>query len=358
MPVPQFQWELARTTDLTLSVTKGIIHASTSDNIQILTLLACERFGATLTICPETCRKVESLVIRLQTPTTRVITFLSAKVGYSPGNCASQLAQSLAGIQFIALAAALVPSYSPFNGAMALEGMLRSSARDKMLLPPARHLKDLLMSLEHRCVQMEFSDLFLGWCQMLRNQSELFSVKTQVNNDSHVPDSDGLRKLIEALGQLSQIGNASSLKLEAGSCIPWVAAFIQWCIGLAPSIYSENGRSIIEQPTSRITLIAKSKNQKFSGLKITIQDSLGSPAELISAGEIPERGSRMVAIERYGQWLLQSLDVDSGMFRRAAIQALPYCVKQVIRFLRISRFREFDRSNRGTQWGTDRESLP
>ena len=359
MPVPQLQWELARTSDSTLSVTKGIIRASTSDNIQILTLLACERFGATLAICPETCRKVESLVIKLQTPTTRVITFLSAKVGYSPGDCASQLAQSLAGIQFIALAAALVPSYSPFKGAVALEAMLRSSARDKTLLPPARHLKDLLMSLEHRCVQMGFGDLLLGWCQILHHQSELFSARISLVGSNYVPDLDGLRKLVEALGQLSRIGNASSLKLKATGCIPWVAAFIQWCIGLAPSIYSENGRSIIEQPTSRITLIANSNSRTTSGLEIAIQDSLGSPADLISTGEIQQRGSRMVTIERYGQWLLQYLDLDTGIPHRAAIQALPYCLKQVIRFLRISRIREFDRSEMGTrEWGTHRQSDP
>ena len=360
MPVPQLQWELTRTSNSTLSVAQDIVRASTSDNIQLLTLLACERFGATLAICPETCRKVESQIIKLQTPITRVITFLNATVGYSPGDCASQLAQSVAGIQFIGLAAALVPSYSFFEGAMALETMLQSSARDKTLLPPARHLKVLLMSLEHRCVSIGFADLLFGWSQILHHQPELNSIQGALKDCDRVPDANGLSKLVDALRQLSRIGNASSLKMRTTSCSPWVAAFIQWCIGVAPSVYMENGRSIIEQPTSRITLIASTDHETCPGLEISIQDSLGSPAELISANETQQRGSRMITIERYGQWLLQEAELESGNSQRATIQALPYCLKQVLRFLRVSKIQEFDRGGDQsiTSWMTDKKPNP
>lgn len=358
MPVPQLQWELTRTSNSTLSVAHGIICAATSDNIQILALLACERFGATLAICPETRRKVEYQVIKLQTPVTRVIKFLNATVGYSPGDCASHLAQSLAGIQFIGLAAALIPSYSFFEGAMALEVMLRSSARDIALLPPARHLKDLLMSLEHRCVQMGFADMLLGWSQILCHQPVPASPGESFKGCSYVPDVNGLSQLVDALRQLSRIGNASSLKLRATFCSPWVAAFSQWCIGAAPSVYLENGRSVIEQPASRITLIVSNDVGNCPGLEITILDSLGSPAELISAGDQQQRGSRMVTIERYGQWLLRDIGLDSRISRRATTEALPYCLRQVVRFLRVSRIQEFNRSEGIGLWQTEREPDP
>ncbi|MCJ1239273.1 hypothetical protein MMC14_007267 [Varicellaria rhodocarpa] len=230
MAIPQLLWELARTSDSTFSVAQGIIRASTSDNVQTLALLACERFGATLAICPDTCRKVEKEVTKVQTPITSVITFLNATVGYSAGDCASQLTRSLAGVQFIGLAAVLIPSYSFFDGARALAAMLDSSALDKTLSPPTRHLKDLLRALEHRCVRMGFADLVLGWAQIFCQQpeiSETIPERQEWRGGEFIPDIDGLTKLVDALRQLSRIGNALSLKVKATCCTPWVAAFIQ-----------------------------------------------------------------------------------------------------------------------------------
>jgi hypothetical protein len=44
------QWSLQETTSSALSVARGVMRAATSDNIQALALLACERFGATLAL--------------------------------------------------------------------------------------------------------------------------------------------------------------------------------------------------------------------------------------------------------------------------------------------------------------------
>src|SRR5271170_3617499 len=112
-------------------------------------------------MCPETCKKIANLVGRARMPVA--VAFLLATIGYSVGDCASQLLGSLAGIQFLALAATLVTTVGPYDGGNALETMLKSSAADKTLLPSARHLKDLLASLEHRCVLSGFADTVIGW---------------------------------------------------------------------------------------------------------------------------------------------------------------------------------------------------
>ncbi len=98
---------------------EGLLQAATSDNVQPLAILACERFGATLAICDTTRRKIEELVL---TGTNQsVVTFLRATIGYSSGDCASQFVHSEAGIRFLALAAALVTSTGAFHGGLALE---------------------------------------------------------------------------------------------------------------------------------------------------------------------------------------------------------------------------------------------
>ena len=220
MATPQAQWDLTRTGASLISITSDIIRATTSDNVQTLALIACERFGATLAICPATCEKVEREIIKIQNRTTRVVGFLQSAVGYSKGDCASQLATSLAGIQFIGLAAALVPSIGAYHGGQALALMLKSSALDKTLLPPARHLKDLLASLEHRCVQLGFANLILFWTGVLCNSPSTSAEDREFWKIAKTaPDAVGLNKLVEAFRDLSRIGDAASITIESASCV-------------------------------------------------------------------------------------------------------------------------------------------
>lgn len=45
-------WTLDETTDNLLTVGKDLMRVATSDNVQPIALLACERFGLTITMCP------------------------------------------------------------------------------------------------------------------------------------------------------------------------------------------------------------------------------------------------------------------------------------------------------------------
>ena len=220
MPLPQIQWDLVRTGDSLLSIAAGIIRASTSDNVQTLAIIACEQFGATLAMCPATCEKIEFEIIKVQNRTSRVVSFLSSSVGYSKDDCASQLARSLAGIQFIGLAATLVTSIGAYHGGEALALMLKKSAVDKTLLPPARHLKDLLVSLEHRCVQLGFTNLVLSWVQILCDSPSTSAEERQCwKLSTKIPNSTGLNTLVEALRDLSRIGDAAAITLRSTTCM-------------------------------------------------------------------------------------------------------------------------------------------
>jgi len=343
---PQLQWELSRSLDSSLSVARGVIQASTSDNVQTLALLASERFGATLAICPETCRKVEAQIIRLQTPTSAVVSFLSAVVGYSKDDCASQLARSLAGVQFIALATALLSIGSPYHAGEALAHMLRISAADKTLLPPARHLKDLLASIEHKCVPMKFPDMVSGWSKILVDSAPTtLEDRTFWKADYFVPNSAGIAGLVDAFRQLSRVGNATSIMLKTAGCTAWVAAFTQWCLGVPPSTYQDNGRAILVQPKSDVTIIAIKDTKGCSSLEITIHRSMGNPSDLITADLSGKAWSGLISIEAYGQLLLRQFDFDFGTAHRAVTQSLPYAMKQIVTMLRVSNLNRFGHSS-------------
>lgn len=153
----------------------------------------------------------------MQTPSTRVLSFLGASIGYSRDDCASHLARSQAGIQFIALAAALIPSLNAFDGGTALSIMLKDTAADKTLVPPVTQLKYLLMSLEHRCVRLGFSDQVFGWTRLLHKPSLAsadFSGRTptgyHLDRMSHVPAPFFIGKLVSLLRRLSGTGDPGS----------------------------------------------------------------------------------------------------------------------------------------------------
>lgn len=331
----QMQWSLDHTASSTLSIARGIIEAATKDNIQPLALLACERFGATLAMCPETCRKIEDLVQKTKPPA--VISFLSAVVGYSPTDCASQLVRSLAGVQFLGLAASLVTSIGSFQGGNAIAAMLVDSAADKTLLPTPRQLGDLLTSVEHRCVRSGFADSVLGYHIFLTNSDALSGTQAQDlwKGCALHPEPEGVAKLVGAFRQLSRIGDAQQVILKTTACAPWVVAFTKWCLGHPPSIYFEDGHPLLEQSALRVTVIVSRSTSDHKGIDITVYRNVDTPAELVRAHEVSEPYSSMISIESYGRWLLRHYELASNTGFKAIHEAIPYALKQAVTLARV-----------------------
>ena len=127
----------------------------------------------------------------------------------------------------------------------------------------------------------------------------------------------------------------------------------------------EDGRQLREEPTSKITVVAScATNSPGVGFEITVFKSLDNPTQLIYfqkgilGGVSQHDWSGMVSIERYGQWLFKEYDYDIGIASRAIVEALPYCLKQVVTLLRLSEFIEFNRSVPLYQWQTEKLGLP
>ncbi|EJT70191.1 hypothetical protein GGTG_12364 [Gaeumannomyces tritici R3-111a-1] len=157
----QAQWSLDTTPGSAISLLSGVIQAATTDNVQAIALLACERFGSTLAMSDETMSKIETSVV--PTPPSIPIRFLQAKIGFSKHDSAVQLGKSKAGVRFLGLATALITTMKPMQAAKALDLMLSKSAADSTQLPTLRQLRDLLLALEPRCQTAGFADSVHGW---------------------------------------------------------------------------------------------------------------------------------------------------------------------------------------------------
>ncbi|MBE3043248.1 hypothetical protein IMZ48_11895 [Candidatus Bathyarchaeota archaeon] len=68
-PPVQAQWNLSSTVGSAVTIPMGLLGALNSDSVQPLAYLACEKFGATLAISPNTILKIESAVVPPTTPT-------------------------------------------------------------------------------------------------------------------------------------------------------------------------------------------------------------------------------------------------------------------------------------------------
>lgn len=180
-------WAIAQTVDGALKMSRDAVIAASSDNVQPLALLACEKFGATLAVSTLTRRKIETM-IRQQTATP-VTKYLLAKIGYAKGGSIDVLAKSSEGLRFLSLASALISTCTTFDAATALEKMVKATAEDKELSPTAYQLKDLLEVLEPSLNKARFLDEVVGF------QDLFFRVTDQsLAANIAVPDSVAICK--------------------------------------------------------------------------------------------------------------------------------------------------------------------
>jgi hypothetical protein len=325
----QAQWDLESSSNSVLSVAKGIFQAATSDNVQPIAILACERFGSTVAMCQETCRKIETAVI--PTPKPATIRFLQATVGYATDDSVTHLSKTLAGVQFLGLASAITNTVDHFIGARALQDMLTSSAVDKTLIPTTRQLKDLLSSLEARCHKARFADSVVGWqvflSQSIRDQGEY----RRSSAGEHHPAAKGIENLVDVFRQLSRIGPSSVVKatIRTANCVSWTVAFTKWCLGIPPSVYLDNGVPVFEQPESKVAIIVCSDSGDVSSFEVTIHHDTPSLSELL-VSEDGTKWNGMVSISHFGQYMLQDQGPQESFAFRTMVQALSYVLRQVI----------------------------
>ena len=329
------QWTLDQTVDHLITLGRDVIQAATRDNVQPTALLACERFGATLAICPATRSKVEQL-LKSQTGST-ALGFIKAQIGYPKGGSAEQLSRSLAGVNFLALAAALISSTDTFEAATALEMMITETATDKTLVPTVYHLKDLLNVLEPRLNRICFMDEVLNWKEWWTCDNRTVGrERRRIQFDGEaLPSADGLKNIVTALRGVYRIGEAKKVTFTARTAVPWLTAFITWCLGTCPKISTQHGRILHSQSDIPIDIVYSDNKLYNAEIKIEIFNVYNSFAEILTASlDHPHHSglhlaAGMTTVPIYAKHVLASLDFESGLGHRALLQALPYALKQM-----------------------------
>lgn len=312
MSVIQPQWGLETTTNGMLQLSRELMIACTSDNVQPLAILACQQFGNTLAMSPETCRKVELLVLPSPEPIT--LRFLKATVGFFKDDCATHLGSNSAGVRFLALASALLNSLSLVEATKAVHAMILDTAADAMLVPTFTHLHALMKSIEGRCQRSGFTNDVVGYDILFSRASGLAEGDDIIASHDWIPTSSMISQLVDAFRQLGRIGNPEivGLTIVAKMEAAWIVAFTKWCIGLPPTVYlgdSPEGR-VLDQSRSPVNV--RIPAGYFKGITIHTEYSFGAPTELLVSreghfDEVEATFQGMISVETFGAILLARL---------------------------------------------------
>ncbi|EWY83171.1 hypothetical protein FOYG_13020 [Fusarium oxysporum NRRL 32931] len=329
----QLAWNLDQTSSSAISVAKGLLSAATTDNVQPIAIMACEQFGNTLAISRDTIRKIEHCVA--PSPDPAVLNFLKCSVGYKKNDCTSYLGKSLAGLQFLAFAAALVTWKDQFQAAGALHEMLINTASDKALVPTSRQVKVLLATIEPRCHRSSFADEIIGWQILLdRLLTPRIEPATERSDGWIAPGEKDLGNLVDALRQLSRVGNAdiTRVTIETRACAAWTIAFVKWSLGYPPSVV--HGNTIVpslEQTDSKVTVIIPADKTSETSFRVHIYHSIDTPTVLVSQGPF-QTVSGMISLQMYGSKYISECGLDSGPTGTAFREVIPHCLQRAVEY--------------------------
>ena len=319
-------WAISQSVTDALSISKGMVVAATSDNIQIIALLACEGFGATLPMCAESCAKAHQLCSRAHEST--IVSFLKSQIGFQAGDSGWQLSQSDAGLRFLALAACLL-TIDSWRAAELLRKLITSTAADKRLIPTSQQIKQLLTAVNYRLACSGFADNIIGWKIWIENMIEGGLLEISA------PSSDTLIKIVSTLSDLERLGEAQSVHIETPvDGAAWIIAFIKWCLGEPPTV---------TMPETMVTLVRSSSRVHLHLLrataetKISTQDVVGSISDLWGARSTADGDfNGMVRLPNLANRLMTYLGPKTGLHYRAGREAISLGCRPALEYFRCS----------------------
>ncbi|KAI5460296.1 hypothetical protein BGZ63DRAFT_245176 [Mariannaea sp. PMI_226] len=320
----QVQWSLNSLANW--DFVQRIVNAASTDNVQVQAIVACQEVGVNLAIGADIMRKVTQVMIPSPQPTP--VKFIRASIGFSPNDSATQLATSLDGVRFLALAAALVPTIKPYASAQVLEILLKQTKLKLTATPPLPHLRDLFGALEARCHQCDFTAIISGYELLLGGILRTPIGETGTGHDfafpsteqqnvaknpvlSGTPSPKSIAGLIDVFRQVARIGESTvtGVTIKIRGAAAWILAFVEWCLGFPASIYVEgHSEPILEQDVETFSIkaiILHPNNKATNTLEAIIHHHhIEDITRLL--GSIDKKEIRfMVKIDDYISWLLE-----------------------------------------------------
>ena len=275
---PQTQWSLDNSAGGLISLARGLIQAATSDNVQMLALLACEQFGTTLPINTTTRVKVELLARQSR---SRSLNFLKPQVGFSSGDSADVLSRSDGGVRFLCLASILVSwGVSGITSAELLESLIQDTAKEDQPLPTLLQLMDLFQVLTPKLIKSGLTKDVLGWYYWM-GESEMTWQTTRLHKPLIAPGVNEMRLFINALRRCFRLGEESTTVCidAAFNYVPFTIAVTKWLLGKPPVVRRPDRSTWLDSDLTGICINASRADGHFL---VSTKHTIDSMEQLIS----------------------------------------------------------------------------
>lgn len=321
----QLQWVLNSDVATAIKLFQSVLEAAATDSVQGQAIVACQEVGIKLAVSRNTTERVFRDMVPSPSPTK--IKFLNATVGFSPKDSATKLATSEAGLRFLSLAAALIPTIGSYPSARVLEIELQRTKLELTDRPTLQHVDQLMQALKPRAELCNFANRVFGYHLMVKGLLEDAQKSTVENPGSPdldrskirdrlltgVPSPEAIAGLIDVFRRLARLGESTvtGTTITIGGSAPWILAFTEWCLGSGASIYLEGRQEpLFEQGNPslalKVVLVNKETSDNVAVKAIVHHHQVDDIVELL--GPIDSRPLRaMVDIEHYSQWLLTDL---------------------------------------------------
>ncbi|KAH7242780.1 hypothetical protein BKA59DRAFT_457344 [Fusarium tricinctum] len=344
------------------------------DNVQAQVIVTCWEVGARFAVAPETIRRVTQNMISTPDPVT--IDWLKGSVGFFSKDCAVQLAVNEAGVRFLALAAALVTTIGPYSGSQVLDTELKRTPLKLTEVPPLPFLKDLLVALLPRSERCNFTNIVLGYQLLVGGALQTQTTTSQTSRFSTMPDTGekksqklllgapspvAIAGLIDVFRQVARLGDSTvtGITLKIGGSVPWILAFVEWCLGVRASIYVEGRREpVLERENANLSvkaIILDGDNETQGSVVAIIHRQIEDITQLL--GPTDQKPLRfMAATEGYVEWLLHDLGLkrygdpkSNERMMRTIAQAISGAIPQILS-LRCGDYERLCRESNSTRW--------
>ncbi|KAF4468495.1 hypothetical protein FALBO_4612 [Fusarium albosuccineum] len=310
---------------LGLDLVQQLMRTASHDNVQVLAIFACWEVGGRLPVAPKTRTKV----IRSMTSTLDPVTidWLGASVGFFSEDCAVKLSTDEAGARFLSLACALVTTIGPYEGAKVLDIELKRTGLSYTQDPLLSSVRDLLAALLPRSERCNFTNLILGYellvgdalnCQIIQPPAGQSSARLSAREQTLrklLPGAPFPEAIAGLIGVLREVGEPDDpavlgITLTIGGSVPWILAFVEWCLGAPASVYIE-GRDepVLENEDSDRSvkaIILNGHDETKNSLEAVIHRPTGDTTQLL--GPIDQTPLPfMIKVEGYAEWLFHEL---------------------------------------------------
>ncbi|KAL7625857.1 hypothetical protein AAE478_005080 [Parahypoxylon ruwenzoriense] len=308
----------------------------------------CKELGCVLGICDETSDKISRRVLSDNVSTS--IPGIDVTIGFSERDVACFLGNTLGGRKFIALYSALATAFDPPECAAVLAVLIGHLLAQKggHEMMTAERLSPLLSQIDERCQLSGFSNRTVSY--EIKIAGELRARGHEAGSPSRLaktPVVEAVARLVELLVllQAGDSGNGDrrpkAIKIRAGRCAPWIAAFLHWWLGKASPIYLQEDEpprwkafNLHEDTGVGIELVFSTDNTRESvGIRALYALTEWEDFEF-DLGQ-RERYAGLICVDTYFRLMLNAFRLNQGQAKEAAGEAIPYALREVRKGLKM-----------------------